>query len=221
MQGSNPSPSAISGEAVPHGATSPTQNIMKIAITKKIGMTRVFDENGNSLPVTLLANVPIKVSGIIDKAKNGYNAILVEEISKKTNDKKEKKVKVNKYEFKLNEESNKKIGDEIMLSDFEKGEKVEIIGTGKGKGFSGVIKRHSFHRGPKTHGSDHHRAVGSIGGGYPQRVVLGRRMPGRMGANQVTMKNMEITEVSEDNSVIAIAGSIPGAKNSLVKIFTK
>lgn len=183
-------------------------------------MTRVFDEKGNSMPVTLLSNVPIKVSRIINETKNGYNAILVEEISQKKNDNKDKKIKVKKYEFKLNEESDKKVGDEVMLSDFEKGEKVAIVGTGKGKGFAGVIKRHSFHRGPKTHGSDHHRAVGSIGGGYPQRVVLGKKMPGRMGANQVTIKNIEVTEVSEDNSVIALSGSIPGAKNSLIKIYT-
>jgi large subunit ribosomal protein L3 len=194
---------------------------VKFAVTKKIGMTRVFDAEGNSLPVTLLLNVPVKVSKIIKADKNGYQAIVVEEISQKKNDKKGLKNKVNKYEFKLNGESDIKVGDEIKLSDFQKGDKAEIIGTGKGKGFAGVIKRHSFHRGPKTHGSDHHRAVGSIGGGYPQRVVLGRRMPGRMGVNQVTIKNIEVAEVSEDNSVIALSGSIPGAKNSLVKIYTK
>lgn len=194
---------------------------MKFAVTKKIGMTRVFDEEGNTLPVTLLLNVPVKISGIIKEAKNGYNAILVEEILQKKNDNKDKKVKVKKYEFKFNEESDLKVGDEVKLSAFEPGDKVEIVGTGKGKGFAGVIKRHSFHRGPKTHGSDHHRAVGSIGGGYPQRVVLGRRMPGRMGKNQVTIKNIEITDINEDGSVIALSGSIPGPKNSLVKIFTK
>lgn len=194
---------------------------MKFAVTKKIGMTRVFDENGNSLPVTLLLNVPTKVTRIIEEEKNGYQAIVVEEISEKKNDKKDKKIKTNKYEFKLNGESDIKVGDEVLISNFDKGEKVEIVGTGKGKGFAGVIKRHSFHRGPKTHGSDHHRAVGSIGGGYPQRVVLGRRMPGRMGANQVTIKNVEVCEVSEDNSVIALSGSIPGAKNSLIKICSK
>jgi len=191
---------------------------VKFAITKKIGMTRVFNEEGNSLPVTLLSNVPIKVARIIEEAKNGYNAVLVEEI---TNDKKNKKRKVNKYEFRLDAKSEITIADEIKLSDFQKGEKVEIVGTGKGKGFSGAIKRHGFSRGPTTHGSDHHRAVGSIGGGYPQRVVLGRKMPGRMGANQVTIKNLVVTDVSEDNSVIAIAGSIPGAKNSLVKIYAR
>lgn len=192
---------------------------MKFAIVKKIGMTRIFDENGNSLPVTLLSNVPTKVSRVISKAKNGYDAVLVEEISQKEKDKKDKKAKVNKYEFKLSEDSEVKVGDEIKLESFEKGEKVVVVGTGKGKGFAGVIKRHSFHRGPKTHGSDHHRAVGSIGGGYPQRVVLGRRMPGRMGANQVTVKNIEVTEVASDSSVIALSGSIPGPKNSVVKIY--
>ena len=184
-------------------------------------MTRVFDENGNSVPVTLLLNVPVKVSRIIEENKNGYAAIQVEEILHRKSDKKDKKIKVKKYEFKLNAESDKKIGDEINLSEFEKGEKVEIVGVGKGKGFSGVIKRHGFHRGPKTHGSDHHRAVGSIGGGYPQRVVLGRRMPGRMGANQVTIKNIEITDINEDGSVIALSGSIPGPRDSKVKIYQK
>lgn len=191
---------------------------MKLAITKKIGMTRMFNEEGNSLPITLLSNVPVKVTRIIDKEKNGYFAVLVEEILAEKKNNAVRKKKSNKYEFRLETKSEMKIGDEILLSDFQKGDKVEIVGTGKGKGFSGAIKRHGFSRGPKTHGSDHHRAVGSIGGGYPQRVILGRKMPGRMGANQVTIKNIEIVDVLNDNSVIALSGSIPGPKNSLVKI---
>jgi len=191
---------------------------VKLAITKKIGMTRMFNEEGNSLPITLLSNVPVKVTRIIDKEKNGYFAVLVEEILAEKKNNAVRKKKSNKYEFRLETKSEMKIGDEILLSDFQKGDKVEIVGTGKGKGFSGAIKRHGFSRGPKTHGSDHHRAVGSIGGGYPQRVILGRKMPGRMGANQVTIKNIEIVDVLNDNSVIALSGSIPGPKNSLVKI---
>ena len=181
-------------------------------------MTRMFNEEGNSLPITLLSNVPVKVTRIIDKEKNGYFAVLVEEILAEKKNNAVRKKKSNKYEFRLETKSEMKIGDEILLSDFQKGDKVEIVGTGKGKGFSGAIKRHGFSRGPKTHGSDHHRAVGSIGGGYPQRVILGRKMPGRMGANQVTIKNIEIVDVLNDNSVIALSGSIPGPKNSLVKI---
>lgn len=181
-------------------------------------MTRVFDENGNSLPVTLLLNVPTKVSCILNQDKNGYSAIRVEEVAKDNGDKK-KKNKTKQYEFKIDQEPEIKVGDDLELSGFKKGDKVVIVGTGKGKGFSGAVKRHGFSRGPKTHGSDHHRAVGSIGGAYPQRVVLGRRMPGRMGANQVTIKNIEVCDIAEDNSIIALSGSIPGPKNSLVKIF--
>ena len=185
-------------------------------------MTRIFDQDGNSKPVTLLSCVPTKVKRIIDEEKNGYNAVLVEEVvSEKKDNKDKQKKQAKKYEFKLNQKSEIKVGQEIKLSDFEKGQKVEIVSTGKGKGFSGVIKRHGFSRGPKTHGSDHHRAVGSIGGGYPQRVVLGRKMPGRLGANQVTIKNLEVCDVAEDNTIIALAGSIPGAKNTLVKLMVK
>lgn len=182
-------------------------------------MTRIFDDQGNSLAVTLLLNVPLKVSKIVKQEKNGYNAVQVEEINKKNDA--DKKGKIHRYQFKLNREVDISIGQELKLSNFEKGDKVEIVGVGKGKGFSGVIKRHSFSRGPKTHGSDHHRAVGSIGGAYPQRVVLGRKMPGRMGGKQVTIKNLKISDIAEDGKIITLAGSIPGPKNSLVKLFVK
>jgi len=191
---------------------------VKIAVTRKIGMTRLFNDQGDSQPVTLLLNVPSKISRIIDSQNNGYKAVQVEEIEE-DNNKNHKKRKIKKYEFKINDESDFKIGDELKLSSFEKGDKVVIVGTGKGKGFSGVIKRHGFSRGPKTHGSDHHRAVGSIGGAYPQRVVLGRRMPGRMGGKQVTVKNLKISDITEDGKIIILSGSIPGPKNSLVKLF--
>ena len=140
--------------------------------------------------------------------------MVVEEIS----DKNDKKKKLYKTEFLADNPGNYEIGQALSIEQFELNDKIQVEGVGKGKGFSGVIKRHGFHRGPKTHGSDHHRAVGSIGGGYPQRVVLGKKMPGRFGGHQVTIKNLTIASIDKDNNILAISGAIPGAKKTVIKI---
>lgn len=182
-------------------------------------MSRVFDREGNVLPVTLLLRMPIKVQRIITKEKNGYNAVVVEEVKSKNKDK--KVTKSYNTEFAINEIDKFKVGDEIKLSDFAAGDEVSVVGTGKGKGFAGTVKRHNFTTGPKTHGSNNYREPGSIGGGYPQRVVLGKKMPGRMGGKQVSIKNIKIVDISETDSIISLAGPIPGPKNSIVKILAE
>jgi len=111
------------------------------------------------------------------------------------------------------------LSDELKANIFEKDELVKIIGTGKGKGFQGTIKRHGFSRGPMSHGSHHHRKPGSIGSTYPQRVVKGKKMAGRMGNNQVTVKNAKIIDVDYDNNILVIKGSIPGSNKHKIIIF--
>lgn len=189
---------------------------MKLIVGKKIGLSRIFNNDGNEVCVTLVSVLSTKVLNVINKEKHGYNAVLVGEIS----DKKDKKNKTFKTEFITSEKDDYQIGQELLIDQFNENDKVQVEGFGKGKGFSGVIKRHGFSRGPKTHGSDHHRAVGSIGGGYPERVVLGRKMPGRLGGNHVTIKNLRVSNVDKDNNILALSGAVPGPKKSIVKIFS-
>lgn len=189
---------------------------MNIIVGKKIGSSRIFDKNGNEVAITLVSILSTKVLGIRNEEKDGYNAIIVGEVS----DKKNKENKIFKTEFVTSGSDEHRIGQELLIDQFNENDKIQVEGYGKGKGFSGVIKRYGFSMGPKTHGSDHHRAVGSIGGAYPQRVVLGKKMPGRLGGNHVTIKNLKISSVDKDNNILAITGAIPGPKKSVVKIFS-
>ena len=177
-------------------------------------MTRVFDDEGRSFAVTKIAALPCKVSQVKDKEKDKYKAVQVS--AYKTAEMK----KVSKVtEFKEQNVKRYKVGEEVTTKQFKKGEVVTIEGTGKGKGFAGTIKRHGFAMGPVSHGSKNIRKPGSIGGGYPERVVLGRKMAGRMGGQNVTVKNLRIVDV--DNDILLIAGSIPGANKSIVKVYGK
>lgn len=189
---------------------------MKFAVAKKIGMTRIFNEHGEIKTVTLVSLAKAKVSRIIESEKCGYNAVQVELLGRDT--KSQRKRNIKKYEFREDNTKNYKVGDEISFSKFERDEVVSIEGRGKGKGFAGVIKRHGFSRGPETHGSDHHRKPGSIGGMYPQRVVKGKKMPGRLGHKSVSLKNTVVEEIDTENNILALSGSIPGPKGSLIKI---
>lgn len=193
-----------------------TQQIrMKFAITKKIGMTRVFDENGKHQAVTLLSAVAgTVVRHKSEKTKDGYNAIVVEIKPEKKNSKSQF------YEFKVDDIETYKIDSVIDLSEFNTDDEVVAEGIAKGKGFAGTIKRHGFHRGPVTHGSHNIRQPGSIGGGYPERVVAGKKMPGRLGGRHVTAKNLKVVSVMTEQNMIAISGSIPGSTKGIVKIYT-
>lgn len=189
-------------------------------------MSRKFSE-GNSVPLTFIYIQPNTIVAIKKKEKDKYNAICVGAGIKKKN-------KANKpalgqakiighvpliiKEFKTDDINDYKPGDKLAISQFEIGELVNVSGTSKGKGYSGVIKRHGFHRGPESHGSDHHRAPGSIGGGYPQRVVKGKKMPGHLGFETVTQSKIEIVDIIPDENLLLLKGSIPGAKNSWVVI---
>lgn len=187
---------------------------MKFILGRKIGMTRVFDDEGRSFAVTKIAALPCTVSQIKDKEKDGYKAV---QVSAYKNAEKKKVAKV--CEFKETSVKKYKVGEEVTLKQFKKEEVVTVEGTSKGKGFAGTIKRHGFSRGPVTHGSKNIRKPGSIGGGYPQRVVLGKKMAGHLGYETVTVKNLKIVDL--DENIILIKGSIPGPAKSIVKIYGK
>jgi large subunit ribosomal protein L3 len=198
---------------------------MKAIIGKKIGMTQVFTANGKMTAVTAVQADPNIVLGLKTAAKDGYEAVVIGygsakhmtkplagQVKKAGSDRSIRTVK----EYRTDE--TPEIASSIEVSAFEPGDKVDVIGMSKGKGYSGVIKRHNFHRGPETHGSDHHRAPGSIGSMFPQRVVKGRKMPGHLGDDRVTVKKLEIIEVHPDKNILLIKGAIPGSNGTIVEV---
>ena len=199
---------------------------MKMLLGKKIGMTNIFSEKGKFIPVTIVKSGANFITQIKTEEKDGYSALQIgfEETRKlkKPQEMHLKKAKApklrNLQEVRVTKNELKKhnIGQKLGVSVFKKGEVVLVSGISKGKGFAGVIKRHGFHRGPKTHGSDHHREPGSIGAAYPQRVFRGQKLPGRLGHEQVTVKNLKIVKVDPENDLILIKGAVPGPNKSLV-----
>ncbi|MFA5926849.1 MAG: 50S ribosomal protein L3 [Patescibacteria group bacterium] len=185
---------------------------MKFIIGRKLGMTRVFDDEGRSIPVTKVAVLPAVVSQVKTKDTDGYKSVQIKAYKFQGSEKVAKT-----SEFRVENPGRYKIGDKIGLKQFKKDEIVAVEGVSKGKGFAGTIKRHGFKRGPETHGSNNVREPGSIGGGYPQRVVLGRRMPGHMGHSTVTIKNLRIVDL--DDEMILISGAIPGPVKSIIKVY--
>ena len=201
---------------------------MKMILGKKIGMTNIFSPKGKFIPVTLVKSGINYVTQIKTEEKEGYNALQIGFLEvkkiKKPQEGHLKKAKAPKLknlkevEVSSEEAQKHKIGDKITVSIFKVGEDVNVTGISKGKGFAGVIKRHVFHRGPMTHGSDHHREPGSIGAMFPQRVFKGTKLPGRMGAEQVTVKNLKIEKIEPEENIIYIHGAVPGPNKSLVII---
>ena len=196
-------------------------------IAKKIGSTTIFNNNGESKHATILESGPCYVTQIKTDKNDGYNAVqLGFQISKKPNKpasghmKKNKDVYHTLKEFRLNEKSDNKVGDKIDISMFSKGQYLNVTSKSKGRGFSGTVRRWNFKGGPKTHGqSDRHRAPGSIGAGStPGKVVKGKKMSGRYGGEQFTIKNLEILDLDLENNLIYLSGSVPGSSNSLVLI---
>lgn len=183
---------------------------MKFIIGRKVGMTRVFDEEGRAIAVTKIAVLPTQISQIKTKEKDSYKAVQVKALGNKA-----KAVKTT--EFAVEAPARYKVGENVTTKQFKKDELVAVVGNSKGKGFAGTIKRHGFHRGPETHGSNNVREPGSIGGGYPQRVILGRHMPGRMGGGQVTIANLRIVDL--DEKLMILAGAVPGPNKSIVKVY--
>lgn len=185
-------------------------------IGRKIGMTRVIQDDGRVIPVTVVQCAPNVVTQVKTTDKDGYPAVVLGfDALKKP--KKNKKFYV-KREFKVEEGEFEK-GKEVSVEVFEEGEKVGICGVSKGKGFQGVIKRHNFSRGPETHGSHHHREPGSIGAcAKPGRVHKGKKLPGRMGTDQVTLRDRVVVHIDKEDNLIAIKGPLPGAKNGVITI---
>lgn len=192
---------------------------------KKIGMTRIFDEQGRTLPVTVIEAGPCLVIQVKSKEKNGYQAIQLgfgqkRQLKKPESGHLKKSGAKSRWlrESKIEGEMQYKLGDQVKVDIFKPNDLVQAIAISKGKGFAGVIKRHGFSRGPESHGSDHHRAPGSIGSAFPQRVIKGRKMPGHLGAKKVTNKGLKVIEVDPEKNLLVIKGAVPGPKNSLLVI---
>ena len=200
---------------------------------KKVGMTRVYSEEGNAIAVTAIEAGPCVVLQKKSLEKDGYNAIQVGFANKKD-------TRVNKpmaghfksagkggfyhiKEFRLDDIAQYELGQEIVVGDlFKVGDLVDVSGISKGRGFQGVVKRHGFKGGRDTHGSMFHRAPGSIGcSAYPSRVIKGKKLPGRMGNALVTKKSVMIIDVRSESNVLLVKGCLPGADESVVRIYKK
>ncbi len=197
---------------------------------KKLGMTRIFNENNEVIPVTVIQANPCKVVQVKTKDKDGYNAVQICFGEKKIrNATKPLLGHLRKYninflpeiikEVKVENTESIKSGDEVNISIFNLNELVDVQGYTKGKGFAGVVKRWGFGGGPRTHGqSDRLRAPGSIGSQRPQRVPKGRKMAGHLGNELVTIKNIQVVKIDQNNNLLFVKGAIPGNKNSIVLI---
>jgi large subunit ribosomal protein L3 len=200
---------------------------------KKIGMTRVYSEMGMVTPVTVVEAGPCKILQVKSPLNDGYSSIQVGFVEKKVSRVKKplaghfSKSGVEAYyyikEFKVENPEQYEIGQTISLETlFKVGDLVDIQGKSKGRGFQGVMKRHGFSGGCAGHGSHHHRAPGSIGcSAWPARVVKGKKMPGRMGNDTVMTKNVIIIDVRAEENILLLKGAVPGAKQGLLKIFSK
>ena len=203
--------------------------LMNGILAKKIGMTQVFEESGNLVPVTVLQAGPMVVVQKKTVETDGYNAIVVGfgEINEK-NVNKPRKGKIKKAnasykrylrEFKVEDVEKYNLGDEITVEIMDGVEFVDVIGTSKGKGTQGVIKRHGFGRGRESHGSKFHRMPGGMGAAtWPGKVFKGHRMMGRMGNERVTVQNLKVVKVDKENGIILIKGAVPGPKKGLITV---
>jgi large subunit ribosomal protein L3 len=198
---------------------------MKFILGKKLEMSQVYGADGSVIPVTLVKVGPCYVTNVMSQERNGYEAVQIGfEVVKKLNKPEEGHLKDlpklrHIAEFRV-EKPTVQRGDVIEASSFVAGDKVQVMGISKGKGFQGVVKRHGFHGHPTSHGhKDQTRMPGSIGAGGPQHVFKGRRMAGHMGTDQVTVKNLQVVEV-RDGGILAIKGAIPGSRNTIVHIMS-
>ena len=199
-------------------------------IGKKLGMTQIFNEKGQVVPVTVIQAGPCVVVQRKTSAKDGYEAVQVGYVDPQGGKRASKAEKghCEKHgvapvrvlrERKVDAADPAKEGDSVLVDQFEEKAKVHVTGISKGKGFAGVMKRHGFKGGRATHGSMFHRAPGSIGGSsYPSRVWPGMRMGGHMGSEQVTVRNLEIAKVDAENNLLLIKGAVPGPKGGYVVI---
>jgi len=193
-------------------------------IGRKVGMTQVFQEDGTMVAVSVLSIEPNVVTRLRTPDRDGYTAVQIgTEVSKKLNKPDTGQLKdlpkvATIREFRIDSVDDLAVGQSIALADmFTAGDLVDVTGISKGKGFAGHIKRHNFHRGPTTHGSDHHRAPGSIGPGTtPGRVYRGLKMAGHMGDERVTIKKVRVVRADLDRNLLLVKGSLPGARGGLI-----
>ncbi len=203
---------------------------MKGLIGKKLGMTRVFDEDGRSIPVTVLQCGPCPITQIKTQETDGYTALQLGF----GDDRKEKRTPKPLRghlaksgsgplrmlrEFRTKDVDGYALGQKLTVELFEDVQKVTVTGVSKGRGFAGVIRRHNFQRGRETHGSHNHRVPGSIGAcATPSRVFRGKKMPGRMGGDRVTVKNLEVVRVDKENNLLLVKGAVPGTRNGYILV---
>jgi len=198
---------------------------MKFILGTKEEMTQIFDDEGIVHPVTIVNAGPVVVTQIREEEKDGYESVQVGygEKKEKNINKPEKGHLKGLGSFRYLREFEKtedmKVGDKIDVSSFEEGEEVIISAVSKGKGFQGVVKRHNFAGGPRSHGQKHsERKPGSIGSTGPQRVFKGTRMAGRMGSDRITVKNLKVIKIDKENNRLLIKGAVPGKRGTLVEI---
>ena len=202
---------------------------MKGILGKKIGMTQIFSEAGEMIPVTVIEAGPCVVTQLKTEETDGYKAVQLgfEDQTEHRLTKPERGhfakagVACKKYlgEFRLDEDENYEVGQTVTAADFEVGAKLDITGTSKGKGTQGNIKRHHHRRGPMTHGSKHKRLPGGLAAAtYPSRVFRGNKAPGRTGRDTVTMQNLELVKVIADRNLMLVKGAVPGNKGGLLRI---
>jgi large subunit ribosomal protein L3 len=209
---------------------------MAAILGKKLGMTQLFREDGEVVPVTVIEAGPCKVTAVRESERDGYAAVQLafgeakEGKLTRAEEGHTKKagappmrhlVEFRDEDLGKDEDDPIKIGDDVTVSSFEAGQKVKVSGVSIGKGFQGGIKRHNFSRGPVSHGSHNVRAPGSIGASaFPARVFKGMRMPGQMGNKRVTQKGLEIADVDAERNLLLVKGSVPGSRNAVVEVRT-
>ena len=201
---------------------------MKGILGRKVGMTEKFTTDGRVIPVTVIEVEPNVITQVKTVENDGYNAIQLGIVDKKEKHSTKSEIGHAKKagvapkrflkEIRVEDVTQYELGSTIKADTFEVGEKVDVTGTSKGKGFAGVIKRHNQSRGPETHGSRYHRRPGSMGTMRPMRVLKGKKLAGHMGCETVTIQNLEIIDINVNDNYILVSGNVPGAKNSLVLI---
>jgi large subunit ribosomal protein L3 len=204
--------------------------IMSAIVGKKLGMTRIFTEDGTAVPVTVIEAQPNRVTAIRRAERDGYDAVQLAADPVSPEDKLTKAelghlkkagapAMRTVVEFRDQGGEEAKVGDDVTVAGFEPGQRVKVSAVSIGKGFQGTIKRHNFGRGPTSHGSHNIRAPGSIGASAdPARVFRGTRMPGQTGARRVTQRGAEVVEVDAERNLLLVRGSVPGPKNATVEV---
>ena len=203
--------------------------MQKAILGRKLGMTQVFTEDGTVIPVTVIEAGPVTVTQLKTVENDGYSAVQVgfaDAKEKALN--KPKKGHFDKAgvgykrvlrEFRFDGETEYKLGDEIKADVFAAGDKIDVTGISKGKGFAGTVKRWGTHRGPMSHGSGYHRGVGSMGAcSTPSRVMKNKKLPGHLGVEQVTVQNLDVVRVDAEKNLILVKGAVPGPKGGLLTI---